>query len=258
MKMNRHSVSKFGKTASRRSCLLQLIIVAVFVVGCHAYSTSQQSVLSMPRFAGSTGGDAVNTTDSDVNGTVTGVNSTKGVDSTCVAKVLEFTNKLTDTNVPTTEWPGQIKTFCEKIFSNAKTQVRIEADTVTKTCARANGLMERHPAEKRSTETQAIANEFCFELRNFFEHLVRSQPAGEMAYGMASNMATAGKDACCLPHAGPGCYDKKPDKNIQDCVCKGTGSKVKKSDPHCCESEWDLVCTENVEWFGCAACPQPE
>jgi hypothetical protein len=166
--------------------------------------------------------------------------------------------KLKENNVAESSWPEELKSFCSKLFAGAQTQVRIDPDVQAKTCTRAFNLLDRRPEGQRAAAIPEIAAEFCVEIRRFFEHSLRSQPAGEMAFGMASPMAKAGVQGCCLPHKSKGCYDNIPEKNIQDCVCKGTGSKLKKSDPHCCEKEWDMVCTENVEWFGCAACPSPE
>ena len=85
-----------------------------------------------------------------------------------------------------------------------------------------------------------------------------------MSIGMASSVSEINRESpgngitsCCVPHNSAGCYDKA----IQDCVCKGTlaggkRSKLGKKDAHCCGNSWDLTCTENVEWFHCAGCPQ--
>jgi hypothetical protein len=46
----------------------------------------------------------------------------------------------------------------------------------------------------------------------------------------------------CCEIGGPGCDDAK----VRDCVCV--------VDPYCCEVEWDALCVQEVEAFGCGAC----
>jgi hypothetical protein len=47
---------------------------------------------------------------------------------------------------------------------------------------------------------------------------------------------------CCTEQPGPGCG--QPD--IEACVCG--------QDPFCCEQQWDMICADNVEGFGCGMC----
>lgn len=47
---------------------------------------------------------------------------------------------------------------------------------------------------------------------------------------------------CCTPAANPGCTEVA----VQDCVCT--------TDPFCCDSEWDQVCVDQVDSFGCGDC----
>lgn len=47
---------------------------------------------------------------------------------------------------------------------------------------------------------------------------------------------------CCTPAANPGCTDA----GIESCVCM--------QDPFCCDTEWDQVCVDQVDSFGCGDC----
>jgi hypothetical protein len=167
-------------------------------------------------------------------------------------------DKLEDQSLPEDQWPSQIRGFCANLFTAARSEVKVPVNLISRTWKRAATSMERISVGQRAKAANKLANEFCYDIRLYFESLLRGMPKAEMAFGFATPTATAGSQACCSPHAEAGCFDKTPTKNIQDCVCKGTGSRSKKSDPHCCATGWDLVCTENVEWFGCAACPNPE
>lgn len=47
---------------------------------------------------------------------------------------------------------------------------------------------------------------------------------------------------CCTPAATPGCTEA----GVESCVCM--------QDPFCCDSEWDQVCVDQVDSFGCGDC----
>lgn len=54
---------------------------------------------------------------------------------------------------------------------------------------------------------------------------------------------------CCIAHPQAGCdeIDGVPAPGVEDCVCG--------FDPTCCETTWDEFCVLDVEFFGCADCP---
>ena len=149
-------------------------------------------------------------------------------------------------------------------FEAKKSQLGINQKVVQTTCQDAHAVIENIKNEDRLGKPIETARSFCKHMRRFFEKVVASQGEGPMSIGMASSVSEINKEApgngvssCCVPHASPGCYDKA----IQDCVCKaqlagGKPSKFGKKDAHCCGESWDLTCTEHVEWFHCAGCPQ--
>lgn len=47
---------------------------------------------------------------------------------------------------------------------------------------------------------------------------------------------------CCGTEVGPGCANTA----VQDCVCA--------TDSYCCSTQWDLLCTTEVESLGCGSC----
>ena len=48
---------------------------------------------------------------------------------------------------------------------------------------------------------------------------------------------------CCVANLSPGCEDA----DVESCVCD--------QDSYCCETDWDSICVDEVEEFGCGVCP---
>ncbi len=63
--------------------------------------------------------------------------------------------------------------------------------------------------------------------------------------GLGCGQCGPNLEQCCNEQPNPGCNDPE----IEACVCP--------MDPFCCDSEWDAICVENVDLFGCAMCPVP-
>jgi hypothetical protein len=178
----------------------------------------------------------------------------------CQAHHLAEFARLKTENIAEAKWPSEIQSFCQKSFEKKKHLLKINKQIVERTCERARGEMVRVKEGERYKMATAEASGICYQMRHFFESMVRSAGGKNMTHGMATSVSDInraapgqGVSACCVPHMSAGCYDKA----IQECVCTGNG-KFKKKDDFCCNTEWDLTCTENVEWFHCAACPQPE
>lgn len=182
----------------------------------------------------------------------------------CADQVLSQIAKIKTSGGKGEDLPARLKEFCVQAFEAKKSQLGINQKVVQTTCADAYAVIEKIKNEDRLGKPIETAKSFCKHMRRFFEKVIASQGEGPMSIGMASSVSEINKEApgngvssCCVPHASPGCYDKA----IQDCVCKaqlagGRPSKFGKKDPHCCGESWDLTCTEHVEWFHCAGCPQ--
>jgi len=182
----------------------------------------------------------------------------------CADQVLAQIAKIKTSGGKGEDLPARMKEFCVQAFEAKKSQLGINQKVVQTTCQDAHAVIENIKNEDRLGKPIETARSFCKHMRRFFEKVVASQGEGPMSIGMASSVSEINKEApgngvssCCVPHASPGCYDKA----IQDCVCKaqlagGKPSKFGKKDAHCCGESWDLTCTEHVEWFHCAGCPQ--
>ena len=187
----------------------------------------------------------------------------------CAKAVLKFLGDLKDKNTPETEVPARMRGFCKKSFNDRKNVLpaSLSPTVIARTCERAFGIFNRRPIGKRYEASVPESREYCYEMRQFFEYLIRKNGVTNMKHGLATSVSEINREApgqgitaCCVPHQSGGCFDKKPNKNIQECVCNGGvhSHHPSKKDKFCCDTEWDLTCAENVEWYGCAACPQPE
>jgi len=182
----------------------------------------------------------------------------------CQDKVLQKIVQLKASGGDGSDLPTNMREFCKAQFVLKKKQLGIDDKVITETCKDAYFRVEEIKLQDRFGKPSETANKFCKHMRTFFEKLVRAQGAGPMSIGMASSVSEINRESpgngvssCCVPHQSTGCYDKA----IQDCVCKamlagGKASKFGKKDEACCTKGWDLTCTENVEWFHCAGCPQ--
>lgn len=187
----------------------------------------------------------------------------------CAKAVMKFLNDLKLAHVPEGEVPARVRGFCRKSFNDRKNVLpaSLSPTVIARTCERAYGIFERRPAGKRYEASVPESREYCYEMRQFFEYLIKKNGVTNMKHGLATSVSEINRDApgqgitaCCVPHQSGGCFDKTPSKNIQECVCNGGqhSHHPSKKDKFCCDTEWDLTCAENVEWYGCAACPQPE
>jgi hypothetical protein len=187
----------------------------------------------------------------------------------CAKAVMKFLDGLKLAQVPEGEVPARIRGFCRKSFNDRKhvLPASLSATVIARTCERAYGIFQRRPVGKRYEASVPESREYCYEMRQFFEYLIKKNGVTNMKHGLATSVSEINRDApgqginaCCVPHQSGGCFDKKPSKNIQECVCNGGlhSHHPSKKDKFCCDTEWDLTCAENVEWYGCAACPQPE
>jgi sRNA-binding protein len=187
----------------------------------------------------------------------------------CAKAVMKFLNDLKLAHVPEPEVPARIRGFCRKSFNDRKhvLPASLSATVIARTCERAFGIFQRRPVGKRYEASVPESREYCYEMRQFFEYLIKKNGVTNMKHGLATSVSEINRDApgqgitaCCVPHQSGGCFDKTPSKNIQECVCNGGqhSHHPSKKDKFCCDTEWDLTCAENVEWYGCAACPQPE
>jgi len=187
----------------------------------------------------------------------------------CAKAVMKFLNDLKLAHVPEAEVPARIRGFCRKSFNDRKhvLPASLSATVIARTCERAFGIFQRRPVGKRYEASVPESREYCYEMRQFFEYLIKKNGVTNMKHGLATSVSEINRDApgqginaCCVPHQSGGCFDKSPSKNIQECVCNGGlhSHHPSKKDKFCCDTEWDLTCAENVEWYGCAACPQPE
>ncbi len=188
----------------------------------------------------------------------------QGTSGGCQDKVLQKIVEIKSTGGDGSDLPTHMKEFCKTSFDAKKHQLGIDDKVVSTTCQDAYTVVENIPLKDRFGKASETATSFCKLMRKFFEKIIRAQGAGAMSIGMASSVSEINKESpgngvtsCCVPHQSAGCYDKA----IQDCVCKavlagGKKSKFGKKDEHCCGKSWDLTCTENVEFFHCAGCPQ--
>lgn len=187
----------------------------------------------------------------------------------CAKEVLKHLDAMKADKTPETEIPARMRSFCHSTFNARKAVLpaSLSPAVIQRTCERAFTIFNRRPVGKRQEAAVEESRLYCYEMRHFFEYLIKKNGVTDMKHGLATsvsevNRATPGQGAtaCCVPHQSNGCFDNKPEKNIQECVCKGGvhSHHPSKHDKFCCDTEWDLTCAENVEWYGCAACPQPE
>jgi hypothetical protein len=188
----------------------------------------------------------------------------QGTSGGCQDKVLQKIISIKTSGGDGSGLPTLLKDFCVASFTAKKKQLGIDDKVVKNTCQDAYTVIENINVRDRFGKAMETSTAFCKHMRKFFEKIIRAQGAGAMSIGMASSVSEINRESpgngvtsCCVPHKSAGCYDKA----IQDCVCKATlangkKSKFGKKDAHCCGKSWDLTCTENVEWFHCAGCPQ--
>lgn len=187
----------------------------------------------------------------------------------CAREVLKHLEELKTSNTPETDIPTRMRGFCRKSFNQRQhvLPASLSPTVIARTCERAFGIFNRRPVGKRQEAAVAESREYCYEMRQFFEYLIKKNGVTSMKHGVATSVseinrqrAGQGITACCVPHQSGGCFDNKPNKNVMACVCNGGDHShhPSKKDKFCCDTEWDLTCAENVEWYGCAACPQPE
>ena len=126
-----------------------------------------------------------------------------------------------------------------------------------RTCERATGIVERRSVGKRYLSRDAITKEYCYIMRDFFEWMLTQKNRGPPIHGEATSVSDInaqdrdGRQSCCTPHQGGSCFDEKIAKCVCDKMHQGRGAHF---DDFCCTTEWDLSCTENVEFFGCGSC----
>jgi hypothetical protein len=188
----------------------------------------------------------------------------------CTGKIEIELNKMIESGAPPSDVKVLLRSFCISQFEAKVQQLGVTDKVITSTCSEAVEVLDSIPEESRldAKHLSTISSGFCAATRKFFIQEVKSQdpegigPSLGVAHSFSDIMALTGnKEAkahtgCCVTHNGPGCFDKA----IEICVCQGIlgngkPSKFGKIDSHCCTDEWDLTCTENVEWFHCAACP---
>lgn len=183
----------------------------------------------------------------------------------CAKEVLKHLDEMKSSNTPETDIPARMRSFCLKSFNDRKNALpaSLSPTIISRTCERAFGIFNRRPVGKRQEAAVTESREYCYEMRRFFEYLIKTTGVKDMKHGVATSVSEInrvkpgqGITACCVPHQAAGCYDEK----VKQCVCNGGphSHHPNKKDKFCCETEWDLTCAENVEWYGCAACPQPE
>jgi len=183
----------------------------------------------------------------------------------CAKQVLKHMDEMKASGTPETDIPARMRSFCMKSFNDRKhvLPASLSPTIIARTCERAFGIFNRRPVGKRQEAAVTESREYCYEMRQFFEYLIKKNGVQEMKHGVATSVSEInrvkpgqGITACCVPHQAAGCFDEK----VKQCVCNGGAHShhPSKKDKFCCETEWDLTCAENVEWYGCAACPQPE
>lgn len=183
----------------------------------------------------------------------------------CAKEVLKHLDEMKSSSTPETDIPARMRAFCLKSFNDRKNALpaSLSPTIIARTCERAFGIFNRRPVGKRQEAAVTESREYCYEMRRFFEYLIKTSGVKNMKHGVATSVSEInrvkpgqGITACCVPHQASGCYDEK----VKQCVCNGGphSHHPNKKDKFCCETEWDLTCAENVEWYGCAACPQPE
>ena len=69
-----------------------------------------------------------------------------------------------------------------------------------------------------------------------------SSSASSGSASAGSGTGGGGQQACCDTAMTPGCGDK----TVEQCVCKQDG--------YCCGVEWDSLCVQEVDSFGCGPC----
>ena len=162
-----------------------------------------------------------------------------------------------------------LRSFCLSQFEAKRDQLGVDEKVIISTCNEAVDVIDSIEEDDRLSKAEApkISTGFCAATRKFFVQEVKAQdpenngPSLGVAHSFSDIMSITGEESaahtgCCVTHSDSGCYDKA----IAMCVCQGIlgggkPSKFGKMDAHCCTDEWDLTCTENVEWFHCAACP---
>ena len=188
----------------------------------------------------------------------------------CTGKIELELSAMAEKDTPASDVKILLRSFCTSQFEAKIQQLGVSDKVITTTCNEAVDVVDSVPEDERldPKHAPAISTGFCAATRKFFIQEVKSQdpqgvgPSLGVAHSFSDIMALTGETeaqahtGCCITHNSPGCFDKA----IEMCVCQGIlangkPSKFGKIDNHCCTEEWDLTCTENVEWFHCAACP---
>lgn len=148
--------------------------------------------------------------------------------------------------------PRQMEEWCIALDKNSDQGAAAQA--MAKAWKAACGIA-REEAEKKAAAAAGgaadpfSAKTFCDALANGLDHHMQGSlwyhmstvPTNYMPY--TPPLATPGVKLkhlsnprpCCDAHGQKGCHDH----NIEQCVCE--------VDPHCCDNEWDLQCSEQVE-----------
>jgi len=179
----------------------------------------------------------------------------------CSRAVLNHLNELEKEKVPENELPKRLNTFCKASFDEKMHTLPgsiVTPSVQHRTCQKATGLVERRPIGKRFISRDQITKEYCYIMRDFFEWMLTQKNRGPPVHGEATSVSDInaqerdGRQSCCTPHQGGKCFDAE----IAKCVCdkKHEGRAGEHSDDFCCNTEWDLSCVENVEYYGCGSC----
>jgi hypothetical protein len=178
----------------------------------------------------------------------------------CSKAVLDHLTALEKDQVAEKDLPKALNAFCHGSFDDKMHTLPSTIVTPSvqhHTCQRATGIVERRAIGKRFVSKAQMTKEYCFVMRDFFEWMLQQKNQGPPIHGEATSASdiTAqdkdGRQSCCTPHQGGGCFDA----SIAQCVCDKVHEKRgSHSDNFCCGTEWDLSCVENVEFFGCGKC----
>merc|ERR1711912_211895 len=123
----------------------------------------------------------------------------------CAKAVLKFLGDLKDKNTPETEVPARMRGFCKKSFNDRKNVLpaSLSPTVIARTCERAFGIFNRRPIGKRYEASVPESREYCYEMRQFFEYLIRKNGVTNMKHGLATSVSEINREQRdkASPHA---------------------------------------------------------
>ena len=129
---------------------------------------------------------------------------------------MKFLGDLKDKNTPETEVPARMRGFCKKSFNDRKNVLPASlAHSYCPNLRKSFRHIQSPPNRQTIQASVPESREYCYEMRQFFEYLIRKNGVTNMKHGLATSVSEINREApgqgitaCCVPHQSGGCFDK--------------------------------------------------